>query len=313
MEEVYDMNDIVLKVNNVTKKYKNIDVLNNISMTIKKGQIYGLIGLNGAGKSTLIRAITGLLTPDSGSIELFGEHESGKIEEGRRRIGAIIETPALYENKTVYDNMYINRIQKGIPGEECVERLLDTVGLIDVKNKKVKALSLGSKQRLGIAMALLGEPEFVILDEPINGLDPIKIIEVRELLKKLNAEYGVTMLISSHILGELYHIANNYGIIHKGRLLEEITLDELNDRCKKFVHIKVDNAASAAVVISEKLKTSNFSILQDNIINLYDYIEQTGKVTEVLVREGITVEQIMPMGEDLEGYFSKVIEETENV
>ncbi len=313
MEEVYDMNDIVLKVNNVTKKYKNIDVLNNISMEIKKGQIYGLIGLNGAGKSTLIRAITGLLTPDSGSIELFGEHEKNKIEEGRRRIGAIIETPALYENKTVYDNMYINRIQKGIPGEECVERLLDTVGLIDVKNKKVKALSLGSKQRLGIAMALLGEPEFVILDEPINGLDPIKIIEVRELLKKLNAEYGVTMLISSHILGELYHIANNYGIIHKGRLLEEITLDELNDRCKKFVHIKVDNAASAAVVISEKLKTSNFSILQDNIINLYDYIEQTGKVTEVLVREGIKVEQIMPMGEDLEGYFSKVIEETENV
>lgn len=307
------MNDVILKMNNVTKKYKDVTVLNNISMTIKKGEIYGLIGLNGAGKSTLIRVITGLSIPESGSIELFGEHEKDKVENSRKRIGAIVEAPGLYDNKTVYQNMHINRIQKGIPGTECIDKLLSTVGLTEVKAKKVKTLSLGSKQRLGIAMALLGEPEFLILDEPTNGLDPIKIIELRELIKKLNEEYKVTMLISSHILGELYHIANNYGIIHNGKLIEEITLDELKHTCRKFIHIKVDNAAKAAVIISEKLNTSNYSILKDNIINLYDYIEQCGKVTEVLVKEGITVEQIMPMGERLESYFSKVIGRQKNV
>lgn len=307
------MESVVLKLNKITKRYKNTKVLNNIDMTIKKGQIYGLIGLNGAGKSTLIRIIAGLSIPNGGSIELFGEHEKDKIENSRNRIGAIVETPALYVNKTVYQNMNINRIQKGIPGKECIEKLLSTVGLTEIKNKKVKTLSLGTKQRLAIAMALLGEPEFLILDEPINGLDPIRIIEIRELLKKLNVEYGITMLISSHILGELYHVANYYGIIHKGELIEEITLDELNDKCKKFIHIKVNDAAKAAVIISEKLNTSSYNVLSDNIIKLYDYIEDSGKVTEVLVKHGITVEQIMPMGEDLETYFAKVIGGVENV
>ncbi|AWI05378.1 ABC transporter ATP-binding protein [Clostridium drakei] len=307
------MNSSILKISKVTKKYKNTNVLDNVTMTIKKGQIYGLIGLNGAGKSTLIRIITGLVSEDSGSIELFGEHEKDKIEHSRKRIGAIIETPALYENKTVYENMHINRIQKGIPGKECIEKVLDMVGLNDIKDKKVKILSLGTKQIIGIAMALLGEPEFLILDEPINGLDPIRIIEIRELLKKLNEEYGVTMLISSHILGELYHIANHYGIIHKGKLIEEITIDELNDRCKKFIHIKVDNAANAAVILNKKLNTLNYNVLPGNVIKLYDYIEESGKVTEILVKEGVTVEQIMPMGEDLETYFAQVIGGLENV
>lgn len=306
------MNDFVLKVNNVTKEYNGVTVLDSINMSIRKGQIYGFIGLNGAGKSTLMRIVTGLVTPDSGSIELFGEHEKGRIEESRRRIGAVVEAPALYYNKTVYENMLINRIQKGIPGEDCIERLLNTLGLTEVRNKKIKTLSLGTRQIIGIAMAMLGEPEFLILDEPINGLDPIRIIEMRELLKKLNTEYGVTMLISSHILGELHHIANYYGIIHKGRLIKEITADELNDWCKKFIHIKVNDAAKASVIINKKLNTSNFNVLSDNIIKLYDYTENSGKVTEVLVKEGITVEQIMPMGEDLETYFAKVIGGAEN-
>jgi len=307
MEEIYDMDNFVLKINKLTKKYKHVGVLNNISMAVKKGQIYGLIGLNGAGKSTLIKIITGLIQKNSGSMELFEEHEYGKIEKSRRRIGAIIESPALYENRTVYENMHMDRIQKGIPGKQCIEKWLCIVGLMDVQDKKVKTLSLGSKQRLGIAMALLGEPEFLILDEPINGLDPIGIIEIRELLKKLNVEYGMTILISSHILEELYHVANYYGIIHKGRLIEEITIDNLNERCKKFIHIKVDNASKAAVVIEKKLKTSNFDILPNNIIKLYDYTDDSGKVTEVIVKEGIIVEQIMPMRENLETYFAKVI------
>lgn len=306
------MNDFVLKVNNVTKKYNGINVLDDVSMSIKKGQIYGFIGLNGAGKSTLMRIVTGLASPDKGSIELFGEHGKDKIEKNRRRIGAAIEAPALYENKTVYENMHINRIQKGIPGEECIEKLLNAAELTEIKNKKIKTLSLGTKQIIGIAMALLGKPEFLILDEPINGLDPIRIIEIRELIKKLNTEYKVTMLISSHILSELYHTANYYGIIHKGRLIKEITSDELNDCCRKFIHIKVDDAAKASVIINKKLGTSNFNVLPDNIIKLYDYTESSGKVTETLVKEGITVKEIMPMGEDFETYFAKVIGGTED-
>ena len=306
------MNDFILKVNNVTKKYNGINVLDDVSMSIKKGQIYGFIGLNGAGKSTLMRIVTGLASPDKGSIELFGEHGKDKIEKNRRRIGAAIEAPALYENKTVYENMHINRIQKGIPGEECIEKLLNAAELTEIKNKKIKTLSLGTKQIIGIAMALLGKPEFLILDEPINGLDPIRIIEIRELIKKLNTEYKVTMLISSHILSELYHTANYYGIIHKGRLIKEITSDELNDCCRKFIHIKVDDAAKASVIINKKLGTSNFNVLPDNIIKLYDYTESSGKVTETLVKEGITVKEIMPMGEDFETYFAKVIGGTED-
>ncbi|MDS0525519.1 ATP-binding cassette domain-containing protein [Clostridium sp. SHJSY1] len=306
------MDDYILKINNVTKKYKNVIVLDNITMKIKRGQVYGLIGLNGAGKSTLLKVITGLVLINDGDIELFGEHEKEKIEKSRRRIGAVVEKPALYDNKTVYENMNINRIQKGIPGEECIKELLNTVGLIEQMNNKVKTLSLGGKQRLGIAMAMLGEPEFLILDEPINGLDPIKIIEIRDLFKRLNLEYGITILISSHILGEIYHVANQYGIIHKGKIIEEITIEELNDRCKKYIHIKVDNAANAAVVMSKKLGTTNFNVFPDNIIKLNDYIEEPWKVTEILVNEGIKVEQLITMGEDLEGYFAKVIGGTIN-
>lgn len=301
------MKDYVLKVNQVTKRYSGNVVLDNINMTIQKGQIYGLAGLNGAGKSTLFKIITGLVIPDSGSIELFGEYEKDRVEAVRRRTGAIVENVALYDNKTVYENMNLDRIQKGIPGEECIEKYLNMVGLTESKHKKVKKLSMGSRQSLGIAMALLGDPEFLILDEPINALDPIKIIEIRDLLIKLNAEYGVTMIISSHILSELYHVANYYGIIHRGKLIKEISLQELKEQCKNYVHIKVDDAARASVVLSEKLNTKNFEVLPNNTIKLYDYLDHTGKVTETLVNGEITVEQIMPMGDDLEGYFTKII------
>lgn len=301
------MDEYVLRLNKISKRYKSINVFDGIDLSIKKGQIYGLIGLNGAGKSTLMKIITGLTASDSGTIELFHEHEKSKIEAARKRIGALVESPALYINKTVYENMNINRIQKGIPGEDCIEKTLAMVELNDKKHLRVKNLSLGAKQLLGLAMAILGEPEFLILDEPINGLDPIKIIKIRELLKKLNSEYKTTMLISSHILGELYNVATNFGIIHNGKLIEELTTDELDKKCRKFLHIKVDSAAKAAVIINNKLKTSDFNVLADNVINLYSYTENSGKVNETLVKEGITVEQIMPMGENLEAYFAKTI------
>lgn len=227
-------------------------------------------------------------------------------------MGCIIDTPVFYPDKTAYSNLEIERIQKGIPGKECIEKALTMVGLQDVKKKKVRNFSLGMKQRLGIAMALLGDPEFLILDEPINGLDPIGIVEVREMLKKLNVEYGVTILISSHILSELHQLANCYGIIHKGKLLDQITLEELTNRCKKFIFIKVDDATKAAFVIDKKLNTSNFQVLPGNIINLYDYLDQPGKVSTTLAVEGVVVEQITPVGDDLETFFSKLIGGAQN-
>jgi ABC-2 type transport system ATP-binding protein len=299
--------DVILQTYGLSKSYGGFNVLEDVNMTIKKGQIYGFIGQNGAGKTTLIRIAAGLAAASKGSVELFGESEGRSVELARRRMGCIIDTPVFYLYKTAYDNLEIDRIQKGIPGKECIEKALTMVGLSDVKNKKVKNFSLGMKQRLGIALALLGDPELLILDEPINGLDPMGIVEVREMLKKLNVEYGVTILISSHILPELYQLANCYGIIHKGKLLEQITAEELSARCKKFLYIKVDDAAKASVIIDNKLKTSNYQVLPNNTIKLYDYLERSGKVSTALAVEGVAVEQIMPMGDDLETYFSKLI------
>lgn len=301
------MDKYILKTHNLTKKYRNINVLDDINITINKGDIYGLIGLNGAGKTTLIRIITGLALKTKGSIELFSEYEDRKIEHARKRIGSLIETPALFSDKTAYVNMEINRIQKGIPGRECIDKALKITGVYDYKDKKVRNMSLGMKQRLGIAMALMGEPEFLILDEPVNGLDPMGIIEMRELIKKLNEENGMTILISSHILGELYQLANCFGIIHKGKMIEQLTLKELNERCRKLLYIKVDNAAKACVILNTKLSTSNFEVMPDDVIHLYDYVNDSGKVSSILSREGIMVKEIMPMGDNLETYFSKVI------
>jgi ABC-2 type transport system ATP-binding protein len=304
---MHKVNNVIVKISAVSKTYKKIKVLDTVDMTIKKGQIYGLIGLNGAGKTTLMRVIAGLAVKDSGRVELFGESDETNIEDSQKRMGCLIETPGIYVNKTAYENLEIERLQKGIPGKECIEKVLKDVGLVDIKNKKVKNFSLGMKQKLGIAMALLSEPEFLMLDEPINGIDPIAIIEIRELLKKLNIENGVTMLISSHILTELHQLANCYGIIHKGKLIEQIADKELEDKCKKLLHIKVDDAAKAVVVLNTKLQTTNFKVLPNNIIKLYDYIDNAGKVSKVLSEEGISVEEIMPMGDDLEAYFAKVV------
>lgn len=210
------MVEYVLRTHSVSKQYKHQLVLNKVNLTIKKGSIYGFIGQNGAGKSTLIRLVTGLACPTMGKIELFGQSNERELIEARRRIGTIIEGPALYPHLSAAENLEAHRLLKGIPGKECIQKTLEIVGLQDTGKKKAKNFSLGMKQRLGIAIALIGDPEFLILDEPINGLDPMSVVEIRELLKKLNHEYGITILISSHILSELHLLATHYGIIHKG-------------------------------------------------------------------------------------------------
>ncbi|WP_071394249.1 ABC transporter ATP-binding protein [Bacillus tuaregi] len=301
------MVEYVLRTNSISKKYKNQLALNKVNLTIKKGAIYGFIGQNGAGKSTLIRIVTGLAFPTMGKMELFGQNHEREHIEARKRIGTIIEGPALYPHLSAAENLEAHRLLKGIPGRECVQKILEIVGLQDTGKKKAKNFSLGMKQRLGIGIALLGDPEFLILDEPINGLDPMGVVEIRELLKKLNQEYGITILISSHILSELHLLATHYGIIHKGELLEQLTANELNEKCQQYIHIKVDNPDRAATIIETVLGTTHYDVLPDGKIKLYRHLEAPSKVSKLLTDNGLLIEQFMPMGEDLETYFTNRI------
>lgn len=301
------MSEYVLQTNGLTKKFKASYALDKVNMSIRKGSIYGFIGQNGAGKSTLIRIAAGLAFPTEGTIELFGAAEERELVRARKRIGSIIESPALFPNMTAAENLEANRILRGIPGKDCVAKTLELVGLQGTGRKKAKNFSLGMKQRLGLAIALLGDPEFLILDEPTNGLDPMGVVEMRELLKRLNQERGITILISSHILSELYLLASHYGIIHHGRLLEQVTAEELKAKCQQYVHIKVDDPDKAATVIQNELGTSDFEVMPDGAIRLFKHMDRPGKISSVLAAEGLEIEQFMPMGEDLESYFAKRI------
>ncbi|ABS33529.1 ABC transporter ATP-binding protein [Clostridium botulinum] len=301
------MSEYILNTTNLSKKYKKDFVVNNLNISIKRGEIYGFIGENGAGKTTFIRMITGLVAPTNGEIELFSKEKGDELGHVRKRIGALIEKPAFYPYMTAYQNLEAFRIEKGIPGKECIDKILKSVGLYEDRNKKLKNFSLGMKQKLALAIALLGDPEFLILDEPINGLDPMGIKEVRDILKKLNKEKNITMLISSHILGELYQLATCYGIIHKGKLMEQITLKELDEKCKRSLSIKVDDVNKAATILETELSTINFKILPDGTIKLYDYVDNLRLVSSTLTKANIIIDQIMPNESNLEEYFINLV------
>ncbi|HDK7138425.1 TPA: ABC transporter ATP-binding protein [Clostridium botulinum] len=301
------MSEYILNTTNLSKKYKKDFVVSSVNISIKRGEIYGFIGENGAGKTTFIRMITGLVAPTNGEIKLFSKEKGDELGNVRKRIGALIERPAFYPYMTAYENLEAFRIEKGIPGKECIDKILKSVGLYEDKNKKLKNFSLGMKQKLALAIALLGDPEFLILDEPINGLDPMGIKEVRELLKKLNKEKNITMLISSHILGELYQLATCYGIIHKGKLMEQITLKELDEKCKRSLSIKVDDVNKAATILETELSTNNFKVLPDGTIKLYDYVDNSRLVSSTLTKRNIIIDQIMPNESNLEEYFINLV------
>ena len=297
------MNEIILKTNKLTKEYKEQKANNNVSMTIRKGDIYGLIGKNGAGKTTIIRMITGLAHKTSGSIELLGKSSDKELEKAREYVGSLIETPAFYADMTAKANLEVSRLVRNIAGKKCIDEALKLVGLENVGKKKFKDFSLGMKQRLGIANALLGNPKFLILDEPINGLDPMGIIEIRELLKKLNKEKDMTILISSHILPELEELATCYGIINNGELVEEISTKELTEKCKQYIELEVDDASSAVSILEAELKITNYDVLEGNKINIYSDLDDVSKINSVLSRKGVMVERIGVKGENLEEYF----------
>lgn len=306
------MKDIILKTHNISKKYGSQMAVNNLNITVKKGDIYGFIGRNGAGKTTLIRMITGLIHETSGEIELLDKSGNGELEKARTMVGSLVEAPAFYKSMTARENLEVSRLVRNIAGKECIDEVLELVGLKDVEKKKFKNFSLGMKQRLGIANALLDNPKFIILDEPTNGLDPVSIVQIRELLKKINKEKDVTILISSHILSELSELANCYGIINNGELLEEISSQELEEKCKKYIEIQVDDAKKAVVLLEENLNITDYVVMQDNIIKVFSHLDLIGEINTLLSVNGIVVNQIGLKGQSLEEYFINAIGGGEN-
>ena len=297
------MNENVVEINNLCKTYKDTKAVSHVNMTIKKGDVYGFIGRNGAGKSTTLKMIVSLIFPTSGQIKLFGELRNKFTD---RRIGSLIENPGLYPNLSAYDNMELKAITMGLKDKEKIIELLNLVKL-DFKSKKiVKKFSLGMKQRLAIALALLGNPDLLILDEPINGLDPEGIRQIREVIQYLNENKKMTIIISSHILGELSKVATRYGIIRDGQMIEEISAKELDQKCRDYLSLKVEQVEKAIPLLENDLGIYDYIVHENNEIRIYDNIESS-KINLVLTKHNIKINQIYYQKQDLESYFLEKI------
>lgn len=300
--------EYVLQTRGLSKKFGRKMAVCGINMNVRKGDIYGFIGRNGAGKTTFIRMISGLARPTSGSISLF---ESGDIDRQRHRLGTMIENPAVFPHMTARDNLkYYCKLLS--VSESIIDDMLALVGLADTGKKKAKDFSLGMKQRLAIAIALLGEPEFLLLDEPINGLDPAGIKEIRELILKLNKERNITILVSSHILGELSKIATRYGVINNGIMVDEFTNEELLARCAGKLEYKVDNAEQAAAILGSLVEPSSITVVDSNTIHISKDLDKAAVFTSELARNGVMVSSCSVIGQDLEAYFMYLCDRSDN-
>lgn len=290
--------DYVLKTHELTKIYGKKAVVDKVSMNIAKGDIYGFIGRNGAGKTTAMKMMLGMIFPDGGSTELFG----GKADDNaRKRVGSLIEAPALYKNCTAYENLKRFSILFG-GDKKNINDILELVNLQDTGKKTAGKFSLGMKQRLGIAVAMMGNPELLILDEPVNGLDPTAIKQIRDAILNINREKGVTFLISSHLLGELSKISTRYGIINNGQLVEEITAEDLEASCRQKLMIKCRDTEKAEKILRSKFSIDNIE-KTDNSISIYDGFDIAEKINTALVTEGAGVYDFHISNSDIEDYF----------
>lgn len=304
-EEIY-MNDTVIKTNQLTKRYGKQTVVNKVNLHVKKGSIYGLLGRNGAGKTTIMKMILGLTPITSGSAEVFGQNVIRNEKKLYPRIGAIIENPGFYPNLTGTENLEIFAKLRGTPSPNAVKNALEIVGL-PYKNKKTFAkYSLGMKQRLGIANAILHDPELLILDEPTNGLDPIGIAQVRDFIKKLSVQHGKTILISSHILSEISLLADHIGIIDRGILLEESSMSELEKRNSKYILLQVSDIPKTMLILERQFNVKDYSVQAEQSIRIYDTSINMGRINKALVIEDITVISSAICNDTLEDYFRKI-------
>lgn len=287
----------------VTKRYGSFTALDKVDITVKRGAVYGLVGDNGAGKTTFLKLLSGHIYADEGELTLFGCHSRKDMEEQRRRTGAVIEAPGFYPQISVEKNLEYYRILKGVPGKRAVDEVLELVGLADRKKKRCRDLSLGMKQRLGLAIALIGEPELLILDEPINGLDPSGIIEIRNLLQRLSREKNITIILSSHILTELEQLATVYGFLTDGKLAEQITAEEIKEKCSDYIEINVSEPERYTAVLEKNFRTESYKVLPDKTIHIVNPMMDIGAYSRLASENRMDISRLERRQVTLEEYY----------
>ena len=293
--------------NNVTKEFKNKTVLKGVSFNIEAGDIYGLIGENGAGKTTLLKLIVNLLKPTSGNIQVLGKEIKKDSYDYLRNIGALIDEPVFYKKLTLYENFKVHCEYLGFYDEEKLESVLKRVGLHNKKDRKIKELSFGEKQRLAIAYALITEPELLILDEPTNGLDTIAIVELREILLKLNREFNTTIIISSHAINELETLVNKVMFLKNGEIVEDGLLEEIKEKCSVYIEIEVEESSKALAILEKELNIRNMKLINKGTIRVYEALEERKKILSTLVKSGVEVLSFNMVQISLEEYFIKKV------
>lgn len=298
---------IIINVKDLTKQYKKQTVVNHANFQIKKGSICGMVGPNGAGKTTIMKMLGGLVLPSEGSMSIFGNTDEKSWAKARERMSFMIETPYANQNLTAQQNLEKQRLQKGLPDQTRIDEVLKKVGLENVDKKKIKEFSLGMKQRFGLANALLAKPEIMVLDEPINGLDPEGIVEIRELLMKLNQQENITIMISSHILSELSLMCDDYLFIQGGNIVKHLTREELHQECRNYLHIHTDKDELALAVLQEKLQITSFDVQKDGSITLYEYVDNVAPVSRTLFENGVLPLELRNGGESLEEYYMSIV------
>lgn len=303
------MSDTLIELKKLKKQYMKQAAVNDVSFQIKEGMICGLIGPNGAGKTTIMKMLGGLVLPTEGDISIFGSSDEKGLAKARSRMSFMIETPYAKEKMTARQNLEKQRIQKGIPDKKRIDEVLKIVGLENTGKKHVKNFSLGMRQRLGIAIALLSKPEIMVMDEPINGLDPEGIVEIRELLLKLNREEHITIVISSHILSELSLLCTDYIFIHHGELMQSVSADELKKLCKEYYHIHTDNDERAVAILQERLNASSYDVEEDGSIRLYEQMDNLVNVSKTLYEGGVVPITLNINEANLEKYYMDMVGE----
>lgn len=300
------MREKVLETTGLTKKYGSFTALDSADISVERGDVFGLIGKNGAGKTTFMKIVTGLTEQTDGSFSIFGKTGSA-AEKEKRRIGCLIENPAFFGGMTAYQNLRYYCLQKGIADKKKIDEVLSLVNLTEARNKKFRKFSLGMKQRLGIAFALLDDPDLVILDEPINGLDPIGISELRDTFSRLNRDRGITFIISSHILSELYASATKFLFIEKGRVLKVLTKEELDLECSKCFAVTTADIKGASAVIEKELGITDYKVISGNELRIYDKSTDAAALNRTLIQHGIDISGIAESGITLEDYFKQLV------
>lgn len=297
----------ILRTTQLTKTFQGKEVVSNVDMNIRKGEIYGFLGPNGAGKTTVMKMITNLVQPTGGEIEVFGEKLTSSSYHLLGRMGTIIEYPIFYDKLKARENLELHCEYMGYYNKKSIDEALEMVNLRNIDHKAVKDFSLGMKQRLGLARAIITKPELLILDEPINGLDPMGIKEIRDLFKILSKEYGITLLVSSHILGEMEQMADTIGVINNGRLIQEVSMDQVRETNTEYIELAVDDCRKAAYLLSDKLNLSNLKVIEDRVIRVYDTAIPQSEITKALVLSDIVIESIVKKNSSLEDYFLSLL------